>query len=150
MNDEAPKGEDGKAEPKSGVPWVVLLIIALLLIGVYVIAVWILFGLADDAGTSEIIWGRYTFLLAGFEAVVFTAVGWLFGREVNRKQAEQAEKATKAAQEKGEEAAEAKAKGEGLKNAILGATTPGGGVGPASAVDPVLLALREQATNTRF
>jgi hypothetical protein len=135
---------------KTGVPWGVLLAIALALIGLYVFGVVVLFQSADDSGTSELIWGRYTFLLAGFEAIVFTAVGWLFGREVNRKQAEQAEKATDDAKEKAAEAAEAKAKGEGLQRAILSIPVPEAnprGMNPA--VDPIA-ALREQARRTTF
>ena len=62
---------------------------------------------------------------------------WLFGREVNRKQAEQAEKAT-------EEAAQAKKKGEGLKQAIL--THPSvagnGQESPSSDVAALYLAAR--------
>jgi hypothetical protein len=36
-------------------------------------------------------WERYLYLLTGVEAIVFAAVGWLFGREVNRARAESAE-----------------------------------------------------------
>jgi hypothetical protein len=38
--------------------------------------------------TDEETWKRYTYLLTGVEAVVFAAVGWLFGKEVHREQAE--------------------------------------------------------------
>ncbi|WP_347975584.1 hypothetical protein [Microbacterium sp. ProA8] len=133
---------------KAGAPWGVLLAIALVLIGVYVWGVFALFQTADDKGTTELIWGRYTFLLAGLEAIVFTAVGWLFGREVNRKQAKQAEQATEQAQKKAEEAADAKAKGEGLRRAILSQPQPEANP-RGMTVDP-LAALREQARATTF
>ncbi|MFE5409419.1 hypothetical protein [Microbacterium sp. NPDC056569] len=138
------------AGPKPAVPWGVLLAIAIVIIVVYVIAVFVLFQTADDEGTSDVIWGRYTFLLAGFEAIVFTAVGWLFGREVNRKQAEQAEKATEEAKEKTAEAAEFKAKGEGLRQAILSAPAPAGTPRGFEVPGDPFAAVREQARNTTF
>lgn len=50
-------------------------------------------------GVNEIVWGRYIYLLTGVEAIVFTAVGFIFGREVNRARAENAEKDKTTAQE---------------------------------------------------
>lgn len=102
--------DTSKSEPGAAAKW--LLPIAVFLLALYVVILSVLLFTADDTDVDEEIWGRYTYLLGGLEAIVFTAVGWLFGREVNRKQAEQAETATK-------EAAEAKKKGEGLKQAIL-------------------------------
>lgn len=43
-------------------------------------------------------WTRYTFLFGGIEAVAFAAVGYLFGKEVHRQQAEKAEKRAQDAQ----------------------------------------------------
>ena len=37
-------------------------------------------------------WVQYTFLLSGLETITFTAIGWLFGKEVHRQQAQQAER----------------------------------------------------------
>jgi hypothetical protein len=144
------QGESESQPPKHGVPWGVLLGIALFLIALYVVGLSILLQLADDTGTNETIWSRYTYLLAGFEAVVFTAVGWLFGREVNRKQAEQAESATNQAMKKSEQAAAAKSAGEGLRTAVLSLPSSGAGDAFAAGLDPALAALREQAANTRF
>jgi cytochrome bd-type quinol oxidase subunit 1 len=110
MSDNGGGDNSNKSEPGAAAKW--LLPIAVFLLALYVVILSVLFFTADDKDVSENIWGRYTYLLGGLEAIVFTAVGWLFGREVNRKQAEQAEKAT-------EEAAQAKKKGEGLKQAIL-------------------------------
>jgi hypothetical protein len=36
-------------------------------------------------------WERYTYLLTGVETITFTAIGWLFGKEVHREQAQQAD-----------------------------------------------------------
>jgi hypothetical protein len=75
--------------------------------------------------TDEETWKRYTYLLTGVEAVVFAAVGWLFGKEVHREEAEKAEMSRKEAEEKGREASEKAAgeaeKGRGLARAIIAA-----------------------------
>jgi uncharacterized membrane protein YccC len=39
---------------------------------------------------NEIVWQRRVYIFGAVEAVVFTAVGWLFGREVSRSAAESA------------------------------------------------------------
>ena len=57
--------------------------IVLLLLGGLLIAF-----LLVNVGASEPTWQRYVYLLSGVEAVVFAAVGWLFGKEVHREQAE--------------------------------------------------------------
>jgi cytochrome bd-type quinol oxidase subunit 1 len=44
---------------------------------------------ADTTNATE--WQRWVYVFGAAEAVAFTAVGWLFGREVNRKRAETAE-----------------------------------------------------------
>jgi lysylphosphatidylglycerol synthetase-like protein (DUF2156 family) len=44
-------------------------------------------------------WLRSTWIFSGVEAIVFAAVGWLFGREVHREQAEKAEARADAATE---------------------------------------------------
>lgn len=55
-------------------------------------------------------WERYIILLAGIQTITFTAVGWLFGKEVNR---EQAQSARQDAKEANQQASEVRA------NAIL-------------------------------
>jgi hypothetical protein len=145
MADNATSGGTGGnggtgSSNNNGLSPMLLFFIALGLILVYLVILWLLFRSADDQGANETVWGRYMFLLGGLEAVVFTAVGWLFGREVNRKQAEQAEQAT-------QEAADAKAKGSQLRGAILGQPTTGeeavsGGGG--------LARLRQLAQDTTF
>lgn len=147
MSDDKGTGTgDGKTKD-NGVPWKVPLLIAVVLIAVYLVVLWLLFQAADDTAATETVWGRYIFLLAGFEAIVFTAVGWLFGREVNRKQAEKAEEAQDDAKDKAAEAAAAKAKGESLKELVLDAT--GGEFAPAQANSPLGL-LRARAQSIEF
>ncbi|MGV1007176.1 MAG: hypothetical protein ACOYBY_01050 [Dermatophilaceae bacterium] len=52
---------------------------------------WLLFVRADD-NLREADWSRSVYVLLGVEAIAFTAVGWLFGREVHRGEAEAATK----------------------------------------------------------
>lgn len=47
--------------------------------------------MVESIGTTEVRWARLTYLFGSAEAVVFAAVGWVFGREVNRQRAENAE-----------------------------------------------------------
>jgi hypothetical protein len=42
-------------------------------------------------GTNDTNWNRMIFIYGGIEAVAFAAVGWFFGKEVNRQRAENAE-----------------------------------------------------------
>jgi hypothetical protein len=84
--------------------------------------------LLGEVGVSQVSWERYVYLLSGVEAVVFAAVGWLFGKEVHREQAQQAEAKAEQASARhvtavGEAAAE-KAKGLGLARAIVAHTAP--------------------------
>jgi tetratricopeptide (TPR) repeat protein len=56
-----------------------------------------IFGLAvllwiSGSGMADLMWTRYIYLLTGVETVAFAALGWLFGREVHRQQAESAMK----------------------------------------------------------
>lgn len=53
--------------------------------------------LVQNVGAIEPTWSRLVCLYGGVEAIVFAAVGWLFGREVHRVQAARAEeRATRA------------------------------------------------------
>jgi hypothetical protein len=58
--------------------------------------------LLSEVGVSQESWQREVYLLSGVEAVVFAAVGWLFGKEVHREQAEKAEANAQAAEAKTE------------------------------------------------
>jgi len=92
------------------------------LIVIYAAALLLLYLKADNSAVTETIWGRYVFLLGGLEPIVFAAVGWLFGREVNRKQAEQAGQATATAAAATADAAATAAKAETFRASILALT----------------------------
>jgi hypothetical protein len=53
---------------------------------------------------SEVVWARYVYLLTGIETITFTSVGWLFGKEVHREQAEMAQQQATEAMEQTKEA----------------------------------------------
>lgn len=138
---------NGEKDPKKttdpGAPAKWLLPIAVILLTLYVVVLVWLFFTADDKDASETIWGRYVFLLGGLEAIVFTAVGWLFGREVNRKQAEQAETAQ-------DEAKQATATAKGLKTAILTHPSIAGTGQEMPAGADAFQALRAEARNAPY
>ncbi len=74
--------------PNEGVPWNRQYVIAvglLLAFGVFVGMMVVLADRSDDQ-----VWQRRIYLFSAVEAIVFTAVGWLFGREVHRSAAESA------------------------------------------------------------
>jgi lysylphosphatidylglycerol synthetase-like protein (DUF2156 family) len=79
-----------------------------------------------DVDAADETWKRYTFLLTGVEAIVFAAVGWLFGKEVHREQAAKAEEkrgeAEVQARQSTERAATEAEKGRGLARAVIAAT----------------------------
>lgn len=61
--------------------------VALVLVVVYVCMV---AAMMFATGVEETIWSRRVFLLTGFESIVFAGAGFLFGKEVHRKEAENA------------------------------------------------------------
>lgn len=67
-------------------PWVFALLI---LLG-YIVFMWFLVKYSDTEKTNQ--WTRLLHLLSSVEAIVFTAVGFIFGREVSRARANNAEK----------------------------------------------------------
>jgi hypothetical protein len=73
-----------------------------------------------DAPAEE--WKNRAFVFSSVEAIVFTAVGWLFGREVHRESAETARKDAEEAQDKADtkqqEAADERAKALRLAGAV--------------------------------
>ncbi|SHJ79395.1 hypothetical protein [Pseudozobellia thermophila] len=93
----------------------------------YIIAVALLVGygffiyyLVGRVDSGDPAWSRLIYLFSGVEAIVFAAVGFLFGKEVNRRRAEQAEIGKKE-EEKLKEAAREQAVEERKKALILGA-----------------------------
>lgn len=71
---------------------------------------------------NEVYWARLMYLFGSAEAIAFTAVGWLFGREVNRQRAEraetQAQDATASAAEATQQAVSSKERGESLATLV--------------------------------
>jgi hypothetical protein len=56
----------------------VVTVVLLLAFGVLVVVM-----IVTSDSLSEVAWNRRVYLLGGVEAIVFTSVGWLFGREVH-------------------------------------------------------------------
>lgn len=79
--------------------------------------------LLNESGVTQTRWERYVYLLSGVEAIVFTAVGWIYGKEVHREQAQKAEAKADDATSKhvvaAADAAAAREKGENLARAII-------------------------------
>lgn len=45
-----------------------------------------------NTSMAEVEWARFVYLLTGVETITFAGIGWLFGREVHREQAQVAER----------------------------------------------------------
>jgi len=88
--------------------------------GVLIAYGFFIYYLIGRVGTKDPDWSRLIYLFSGAEAIVFAAAGFLFGREVNRKRAEQAEKEKRQA-DKQKEVAKKETVEERKKALILGA-----------------------------
>lgn len=110
--------------------WLSVFIVVILILIAFALFSAVMFRSADDAAMTEIIWNRRIYIFAAAEAITFTAVGWLFGREVNRARAESAEKSAASAKKDAKEAQEetmdkmeksaaAEAKGQSLAGAVV-------------------------------
>jgi hypothetical protein len=109
------------------------------------------FFLVDNADTKDPTeWERWVYVFGAVEALAFTAVGWLFGREVHRERAENAEhRADEAEGEKDQ----ATSTGSKLAGMVVAAAEPAGAggrerlepLGPAGAQAAGLQAAREFA-----
>jgi hypothetical protein len=64
---------------------------AVAIVAVYVVFAAVTFGKAGDHDVRHS-WEHYVYVLLGIEAIAYTAVGWLFGREVHRGEAQAARK----------------------------------------------------------
>lgn len=64
---------------------------AIALLVVLAFATLFIYMLLEAKSAGETRWARLSFLFGSAEAVAFTVVGWLFGREVHREQANRAE-----------------------------------------------------------
>lgn len=76
---------------------------------------------ADTQNQSE--WERWVYVFGAVEAIAFAAVGWVFGREVNRQRAENAEDA---AEQAAESAAQSREKGAKLAGMVIAGSGGGG------------------------
>lgn len=108
-------GKKASTASDSGPRFVLATIVLIIALFVYVVAILALWGEVDAAEPD---WTRRVFLLSGIEAITFAAVGWLFGREVNRGAAETAKEAQGKAEEKTEEAATERTKGRDIADLI--------------------------------
>lgn len=96
-----------KADTQGSTDWMRYLItvtVAVVLLFAFGLLVYYLNGKAD--GESELAWQRRVYLFGGVEAIVFTAVGWIFGREVNRQQVDAAENRANMSEQKADAAAD--------------------------------------------
>jgi len=59
-------------------------LLAACLIALFAASCWVLYQAANGAGMTETLWSRYVYIFGTLEAMVFTTVGWIFGREVHR------------------------------------------------------------------
>lgn len=100
-------------------PWRWQFIVASGLLVAFVVLTVFMLSWAD---APEGVWKNRVFVFSSVEAIVFTAVGWIFGREVHRTQAESARKdaddAKEVAGKKADQAAEERAKGMRLAGAV--------------------------------
>jgi hypothetical protein len=100
--------------PRYWLTWV----FAVVLVGLFVIACVILYHVADSTGVDEVRWHRHVYVFSAFEAIVFTAVGWVFGREVHHSTAERAIADANARKQDAEDAANEAKNGYALAQAI--------------------------------
>ena len=120
-NDGGGNGSDGGGGFAAALRNYVAVGVAVVAIVALGLLIWALWGKADDPN-NETAWARWTFLLAGVEAIAFAGAGFLFGREVNRAAVEtsqeQANQANESARQGAERAGAAEAAGRTLRNAI--------------------------------
>ena len=105
-------------------PWFkkISVIFAFMIFIAYFVFIYFLIEKTDPA-IEETQWSRYLFLFSGVEAILFSAVGFIFGKEVNRTRANKAEKkeeeATKQKELAKEKANAEAAKGKKLAEKVL-------------------------------
>jgi hypothetical protein len=128
-NDATPTGGSAADTMSSG-RWTALFVVSVVILVAFGILMLYMLAIANDKGTDEKIWGRQTFIFGAAEAIAFTAIGWMFGREVNRQRAETAEAQAKTetnnarnaeadAAAKSAESAAAKTKADALAKAVV-------------------------------
>ena len=142
MTEPQPEPSRSSRRPTANiVPWQWQLVVAALLLVVFVAIGVLMIATAD---TSDSIWKNRITIFSAFQSLVFGAVGWLFGREINRVPAElaraDAQEAKELAQDNADEAAEARVraataetKGRALASAITSTAASMAGNGASSA-----------------
>jgi hypothetical protein len=110
--------------------WAAILVAVIAIAG-FALTVWYLLASAHSSTDSS--WQRLTYVFSGVQTVVFTAVGWLFGREVNRRQADTAQQRADTASEAEKaalaKAADMEARGKAAKAALAARKQRGGASG---------------------
>ena len=94
-------------------------------------------------GDPDPAWARRLVLFAGLEAIVFAAVGWLFGKEVNRHAVESAAAANQRVGDEAQARGQAEGKGQALADAIR-ATSDANGFESSPVTGASLRALADQ------
>jgi len=125
----------GESQAKSAgpLPWRWQFYVAALLIVAFIV---LTVCMLRWANATDDVWKNRVFVFSSVQSIVFTAVGWIFGREVNRAQVDsarkdadqardEANKKSELADQKASEAADERAKGMRLAGAVetLGAGT---------------------------
>ena len=131
-------------DPMPAWRWSLVLAVAILILLVFVFFAWWMVDHSDDSVKEEV-WNRRLIVFSAVEAIAFTAIGWVFGREVHRSEVntakqqgeaakqdaaaakQDADKARVDAGEKAVAAATEQAKGEALALAVKtsAASAPG-------------------------
>jgi hypothetical protein len=101
---------------------VVRALFAVIVVAAFAVFAYFLVDNADTTDQRE--WERWVYVFGAVEAIAFAAIGWVFGREVNRERAEKAETRADVATDK--EKAE-RAKGAKLAGMVLGGESGGQG-----------------------
>jgi len=89
--DPTPPKEDSASGDYSSARWTALFAVSVVILVLFGVLMIYMMAVANDASNSDAIWTRQTVVFGAGQAIAFTAVGWLFGREVNRTAAENSE-----------------------------------------------------------
>ncbi|MEM9869240.1 MAG: hypothetical protein AAF765_16205 [Bacteroidota bacterium] len=105
--DETKNGTNTRDTPKSNRPataWWFIFGLAVLVLMAYAYFIVFMVNKTSLGEGQELQWSRLVFLFSGVEAIVFAAVGFVFGREVHRSKAEAADTRAQNAENKTQEA----------------------------------------------
>jgi hypothetical protein len=115
-----------------------------------VFALFVVFGyfLVKEADSADAVsWERWVYVFGAAEAIAFTAIGWIFGREVNRERAEKAEEKVGGAQSEAQQEAK---KGSILAGMVRGAAGGRPGIETMGATDNPNLAAAVQYAASNY